>query len=154
MRGHRSQGDRDPGIGSRILAFDRGSVPTLFGHNLAAPGGVDHKLLSSERVVDHVVLVHILEPGVVVRYEIDVSVLVAGSVVDSGVVIVVHRRPTALQREGPTEGPGLCSSDARVPTPRTLPGASVEISVRFRAPSLPRSCYTGWKIVDAEGRYS
>ena len=58
-----------------------------------------------------------------------------------------------LQREGPTEGPGLCSSGPRVPIPRTPPGASVQISVRFRAPRLPGSCYTEWKMVDAEGRY-
>jgi hypothetical protein len=58
-----------------------------------------------------------------------------------------------LQREGPTDGPGLCSSAPRVPIPRTRPGASVQISVRFRAPGLPGSCYTEWKMVDADGRY-
>jgi Ig-like domain from next to BRCA1 gene len=58
-----------------------------------------------------------------------------------------------LQREGPTDGPGLCWSAPRVPIPRTSPGASVQISVRFRAPRLPGSCYTEWKMVDAEGRY-
>jgi hypothetical protein len=58
-----------------------------------------------------------------------------------------------LQREGPTDGPGLCSSGPRVPIPRTPQGASVQISVHFRAPQLPGSCYTEWKMVDAEGRY-
>ena len=26
-------------------------------------------------------------------------------------------------------------------------------NIRFRAPRLPGSCYTEWKMVDAEGRY-
>ncbi|MGH3856968.1 MAG: NBR1-Ig-like domain-containing protein [Pseudonocardiaceae bacterium] len=58
-----------------------------------------------------------------------------------------------LQRIGATSGFGICESPARVPIPLTRPGGDVQISVTLVAPSLPGSCRTDWKMVDAAGRY-
>jgi Ig-like domain from next to BRCA1 gene len=51
----------------------------------------------------------------------------------------------------------LASEHARperrlVPIPRTEPGASVDVSVRFKAPDEPASCRSVWQMVDADGR--
>lgn len=58
-----------------------------------------------------------------------------------------------LRRLGPSDAEGLCHSPARVPIPRTPPGAPVRISVPFTAPALPGSCRADWMIVDETGRY-
>ncbi|MGH3829821.1 MAG: NBR1-Ig-like domain-containing protein [Pseudonocardiaceae bacterium] len=58
-----------------------------------------------------------------------------------------------LQRIGATGGFGICGSLTRVPIPLTRPGEDVQISVTLVAPSLPGSCRTDWKMVDATGRY-
>ena len=39
----------------------------------------------------------------------------------------------------------------RVPIPETPPGATVDISVTFTAPSVPCSCISYWKMFDGEG---
>ncbi len=38
-----------------------------------------------------------------------------------------------------------------IPVPRTLPGGVAQLSVSFRAPSIPGTCVSYWKSVGAEG---
>jgi hypothetical protein len=57
-----------------------------------------------------------------------------------------------LQRIGSSNGPGLCSSPARVPIAPTLPNQDVAVTVEVIAPSTPSSCRrVTWKMVDANG---
>jgi hypothetical protein len=57
-----------------------------------------------------------------------------------------------LQRIGSSNGPGLCSSPARVPIARTLPNQDVAVTVEVIAPSTPSSCRrVTWKMVDVNG---
>jgi Ig-like domain from next to BRCA1 gene len=47
--------------------------------------------------------------------------------------------------------PRLVPDVHRVPVPRTMPGATVQISASFRAPDLPGTCVSYWKSVDVSG---
>jgi hypothetical protein len=57
-----------------------------------------------------------------------------------------------LRRERTPEDSGSCSSLPRVPIPETKPGETIQIRVKFRAPSVPGSCYTEWRMVDDGGK--
>ncbi|MHB9131149.1 MAG: DUF4062 domain-containing protein [Armatimonadota bacterium] len=48
---------------------------------------------------------------------------------------------------------GLVPSERRVALATTLPGETLNISVRFIAPKYPCSCESYWKMIDASGRY-
>ncbi len=60
-------------------------------------------------------------------------------------------RDRYLERQGPIDAPGLCTSVSRVPVPVTLPGQEARISVTFTAPSAPGSCRADWKMTDGNG---
>ncbi len=57
-----------------------------------------------------------------------------------------------LQRQGLSQGAGLCTSTDRVRVADTLPGQHVQISVILRPPKAPGSCQVYWKLVDIGGR--
>ncbi|KDC49303.1 NBR1-Ig-like domain-containing protein [Pseudoalteromonas fuliginea] len=47
---------------------------------------------------------------------------------------------------------GLCQSVQKVRINKTVPSASVDISVKFHAPKHPGSCRIDWKMVDEKGK--
>ncbi|MEO3809386.1 NBR1-Ig-like domain-containing protein [Sphaerisporangium sp. B11E5] len=69
---------------------------------------------------------------------------------NSGVIVWRNRY---LTRQGPADGPGLCSSSTRTPIPLTHPGSRIRISVPMTAPARPGSCRVDWKMTDATGRH-
>lgn len=57
-----------------------------------------------------------------------------------------------LREENPIPW-GLIPSTPVIPIPRTKPGERVRLSVEFKAPTLPATCESHWKMVDKAGNY-
>ncbi|HEY3607008.1 MAG TPA: NBR1-Ig-like domain-containing protein [Pseudonocardiaceae bacterium] len=58
-----------------------------------------------------------------------------------------------LQRIDLPPGPDTCRTPARTPIGDTMPGQMAMISVNVIAPSIPGTCWVGWKMVDANGNF-
>jgi Ig-like domain from next to BRCA1 gene len=65
---------------------------------------------------------------------------------DENLVVVSAHDGTELSLS-----PQLVPEMRRIPVPRTMPGATVQISAEFRAPDLPGTCVSYWKSVDVSG---
>jgi hypothetical protein len=64
----------------------------------------------------------------------------------------VTRKNRYLQEEN-SGASGLVASTPRIAIPRTAPGETAGLSVKFRAPKYPCTCESYWKMVDPQGRY-
>jgi hypothetical protein len=56
-----------------------------------------------------------------------------------------------LRREGACDGIGLMSSPERIPIPATKPGQTVQIRVPIKAPMIPATTSSVWRMVDKQG---
>jgi hypothetical protein len=56
-------------------------------------------------------------------------------------------------REENTGASGLIPISRQIPIPIALPGETVRLAVRFKAPKYPCTCESYWKMLDSNGRY-